>query len=168
MGLMDEIRKLRHPYSNNDNTAYDDYDDEDEEEDYEEEPAPARRRNFTTRGAAATETAAERSTPVATTGAGRVTSINHSTNMQVVLVKPERYDQVSDIAARLRNKQSIVLNLETTDKNVARRVIDFLSGTAYALDGNIRKIAAYTYLVIPFNVEMVGETLEETETDSYI
>ena len=167
MGLMDEIRKLRHPYSNNDNTAYDDYDEEEEEE-YEEEPAPARRRSFTTRGAAATETAAERSTPVATTGANRVTSLNHSTNMQVVLVKPERYDQVSDIAARLRNKQSIVLNLETTDKNVARRVIDFLSGTAYALDGNIRKIAAYTYLVIPYNVEMVGETLDETEPDSYV
>ena len=167
MGLMDEIRKLRHPYSNNDNTAYDDYDDE-EEEDYEDEPAPARRRSFTTRAAAATDTATERSTPIATAGASRVTTLNHSTNMQVVLVKPERYDQVSDIAARLRNKQSIVLNLETTDKNVARRVIDFLSGTAYALDGNIRKIAAYTYLVIPYNVEMVGETLDESEPDSYV
>ncbi len=161
MGLMDEIRKLTHPYSDNDSSAYDDYDEEEEE--YEEEPAPAPRRSFTTRGAAAAESSNERSS-----GMGRVMNLNHSTNMQVVLVKPERFDQVSDIANRLRDKQAVVLNLETTNKDVARRVVDFLSGTAFALDGKIRKIAVSTYLVIPYNVEMIGETLEDSETASYI
>jgi cell division inhibitor SepF len=160
MGLMDEIRRLTHPYSDNDSTAYDEYD---EEEEYEEEAAPAPRRNFTTRGAAAAESNAER-TPTM----GRVMNINPSSSMQVVLVKPERFDQVSDIANRLRDKQSVVLNLEATNKDVARRVVDFLSGTAYALDGKIRKIAVSTYLVIPYNVEMIGETLEDTEPNNYI
>ena len=160
MGLMDEIRKLTHPYSDNDNSSYDDYDEE--EEVYEEEAAPAPRRNYTTRGAAANESGNERN------GMGRVMSINHSTNMQVVLVKPERFDQVSDIANRLRDKQAVVLNLETTNKDVARRVVDFLSGTAYALDGKIRKIAVSTYLVIPYNVEILGETLDENEVTNYI
>ena len=161
MGLMDEIRRLTHPYSDNDSSAYDEYDEEEEE--YEEEPAPAPRRSFTTRGAAAAE-----STPERTTGMGRVMNINPGNNMQVVLVKPERFDQVSDIANRLRDKQSVVLNLETTNKDVARRVVDFLSGTAYALDGKIRKIAVSTYLVIPYNVEMIGESLEDSETAGYI
>ena len=161
MGLMDEIRKLTHPYSDNDSSAYDDSDEE--EEGYEEEAAPAPRRNYTTRGAVASESGNERNG-----GMGRVMSINHSTNMQVVLVKPERFDQVSDIANRLRDKQSVVLNLEATNKDVARRVVDFLSGTAFALDGKIRKIAVSTYLVIPYNVEMLGETLEDNETASYI
>lgn len=160
MGLMDEIRRLTHPYSDNDSTAYDEYD---EEEEYEEEAAPAPRRNFTTRGAVAAESNAER-TPTM----GRVMNINPSSSMQVVLVKPERFDQVSDIANRLRDKQSVVLNLEATNKDVARRVVDFLSGTAYALDGKIRKIAVSTYLVIPYNVEMIGETLEDTEPNNYI
>lgn len=160
MGLMDEIRKLTHPYSDNDSSAYDDYDEEDEG--YEEEAAPAPRRNYTTRGAAANENDNERSNP------GRVMSINRSSNMQVVLVKPERFDQVSDIANRLRDKQSVVLNLEATNKDVARRVVDFLSGTAFALDGKIRKIAVSTYLVIPYNVEMIGETLEDNENGNYV
>ncbi len=161
MGLMDEIRKLTHPYSDNDSSAYDDYDEEEEE--YEEEAAPAPRRNYTTRGAAANENENERNSNM-----GRVMSINRSSNMQVVLVKPERFDQVSDIANRLRDKQSVVLNLEATNKDVARRVVDFLSGTAFALDGKIRKIAVSTYLVIPYNVEMIGETLEDTENGNYV
>ena len=164
MAFLDQIRKLTHPYSDNDSSAYDDYDEEEEE--FEEEPAPAPRRGYTTRGAAATETNTER-TP-GPSGPSRVMSISHSTNMQVVLVKPERFDQVRDIAARLRDKQSVVLNLESTNKDVARRVVDFLSGTAFALDGNIRKIAVSTYLVIPYNVEMIGETLEDSETAGYI
>ncbi len=160
MGLMDEIRKLTHPYSDNDSSAYDDYDDEEE---YEEEAAPAPRRNYTTRGAAANETDSQ-----ANGNMGRVMSINRGSNMQVVLVKPERFDQVSDIANRLRDKQSVVLNLEATNKDVARRVVDFLSGTAFALDGKIRKIAVSTYLVIPYNVEMIGETLEDNENGNYV
>ena len=160
MGLMDEIRKLTHPYSDNDSSAYDDYDEEEEE--YEEEAAPAPRRNYTTRGAAANDTDAQAN------NMGRVMSINRSSNMQVVLVKPERFDQVSDIANRLRDKQSVVLNLEATNKDVARRVVDFLSGTAFALDGKIRKIAVSTYLVIPYNVEMIGETLEDNENGNYV
>ena len=98
MALMDEIRKLTHPYSDNDNSDYDDYDEE--EDGYEEEPAPAPRRNYTTRGAAASESSNERSS--STNNMGRVMSINHSTNMQVVLVKPELFAHpVGDAAAQL-------------------------------------------------------------------
>lgn len=156
MGLMDEIRKLTHPYSDKEDEVYDDYDDEE----LEEEPAPAPRRSYTTRAAAASASEAPR------TNVGRVMNISSASNMQVVLVKPERFDQVTEIADRLRDKQAVVLNLESTNKDVARRLVDFLSGCAYALDGKIRKVAISTYLVTPYNVEVLGEMLEEIESNT--
>ena len=80
-------------------------------------------------------------------------NINATTQLQVVLVKPDRFDLVSDIADHLRDKQAVVLNLESTNKDVARRLVDFLSGCAYALDGKIKKIAISTYLITPYNVD---------------
>ena len=91
--------------------------------------------------------------------------MNLSTNsaMQVILVKPDRFDTVSEIADHLRDKKSIVLNLESTNKDVARRLVDFLSGVAYALDGKIKKVAISTYILTPYNVEIVGDLVEELE-----
>lgn len=152
MGLMDEIRKLTHPYSEQE----DDYDELEEELPAEEE-APAPRRTFGRSSAPA---------PVETpraSGAGRVVNINSGSQLQVVLVKPERYDQVSEIADHLRDKKAIVLNLETANKDVARRLVDFLSGCAYALDGKIKKVAAFTYLITPYHVGIVGDLVEELE-----
>lgn len=161
MGLMDEIRKLTHPYSDQEDD-YDDYDDEDEDGYEDDEPAavperPAPRRSFG-RSSAAPEPAP------AARGAGRVVNLNSNTQLQVVLVKPDRFDQVSDIADHLRDKKALVLNLESTNKDVARRLVDFLSGCAYALDGKIKKVAISTYLITPYNVNVTGDLVEELET----
>lgn len=91
-------------------------------------------------------------------------NINATTQLQVVLVKPERFDQVSEIADHLRDKKAVVLNLETTNKDVSRRLVDFLSGCAYALDGKIKKVAISTYLITPYNVGVVGDLVEELES----
>ena len=154
MGLMDEIRKLTHPYSEQE----DDYDELEEEIPAEEE-APAPRRTF---GRSSAPAPAPVETP-RTSGAGRVVNINSGTQLQVVLVKPERYDQVSEIADHLRDKKAIVLNLESANKDVARRLVDFLSGCAYALDGKIKKVAAFTYLIVPYHVGVIGDLVEELE-----
>jgi cell division inhibitor SepF len=161
MGLMDEIRKLTHPFSDKEDDVYDEYDDE--EETMDEESAPSQGRpSYTTRGAAAASAPASESGR--TTG-GRVMSINTPSTMQVIVVKPDRFDQVTEIADRLRDKQSVVLNLESTNKDVARRLVDFLSGCAYALDGNIQKVAISTYLITPYNVEVLGDnSSKEPET----
>ena len=160
MGLMDEMKKLMRPYSEEDVDEYD-YDDED---DMAPEPDPAptpRRTSF-----AVPETPAANSNNNNSSrrpGAPRVVNLNNSTNMQVVLVKPDRFDTVSEIADHLREKKSVVLNLESTNKDVARRLVDFLSGVAYALDGKIKKVAISTYILTPFNVEIVGDLVEELE-----
>jgi cell division inhibitor SepF len=58
----------------------------------------------------------------------------------------------------------VVLNLEEADKEVARRLVDFLSGAAYALEGKVKRVSAATYLVTPYNVELEGDqSLEELE-----
>ena len=90
-------------------------------------------------------------------------NLNNNSAMQVILVKPDRFDTVSEIADHLRDKKAIVLNLESTNKDVARRLVDFLSGVAYALDGKIKKVAISTYILTPYNVEIVGDLVEELE-----
>ena len=93
-------------------------------------------------------------------------NLNNGAQIQVILVRPERFDQVSEIADNLRDKRAIVLNLESTNKDVARRLVDFLSGCAYALDGKIKKIAISTYLVAPYNVEIQGDLVEDLENNA--
>ena len=155
MGLMDELKKLTRPYSEEDMDEYD-YDEEEDELDPEPEPAPAPRRS----AFAAPETSANNNRR---SGPARVVNLNNNTAMQVVLVKPDRFDTVSEIADNLRDKKAIVLNLESTNKDVARRLVDFLSGVAYALDGKIKKVAISTYILTPYNVEIVGDLVEELE-----
>lgn len=162
MGFLDELKKLTKPYADEEED-YDDYDDEPVEE--EEPPAPTSR--ATSRSATMTDPVYSRSSGLDTgrTTGSRIVNINTTTQLQVVLVKPERFDNVSEIADHLRDKHSVLLNLENTDRNIARRLVDFLSGCAYALDGKIKKVAASAYLLTPYNVEIVGDLVEELENN---
>ena len=153
MGLMDEIRKLTHPYAEPEDD-YDDYDDEPLDND----PPPASSRRSSA-GSSYSRTAPD----LPCSNAGKVVNLNSSMQLQVILVKPDRFDMVSEIADHLRDKQALVLNLESTNKDVARRLVDFLSGCAYALDGKIKKVAISTYLITPYNVDVVGDLVEELE-----
>ena len=155
MGFMDEIKKLTHPYSDAEEDDYDDYDDEPLDND----PPPASSRRSSSAGSSYSRTAPD----LPRSNAGKVVNLNSSTQLQVILVKPDRFDMVSEIADHLRDKQALVLNLESTNKDVARRLVDFLSGCAYALDGTIKKVAISTYLITPYNVDVVGDLVEELE-----
>ncbi len=79
--------------------------------------------------------------------------------MQVVLVKPERFEDVTSIADHLNDKKTVVLNLEVADREVSRRIVDFLSGATYANHGNIKKISKATFLIVPKGVDMMGELM---------
>ena len=97
--------------------------------------------------------------------ADKVVNINTTTQLQVVLVKPEKFENASDIADHLRDKRTVVLNLESTNKDIARRLIDFLSGVAYAQEGKIKKISAATYIITPYNVDIIGDLIDELESN---
>ena len=81
----------------------------------------------------------------------------------MVLVKPEQFENAREIADHLNMKKTVVLNLESANNETSRRLIDFLSGVAYANSGRLQKIASSTFIVIPYNVEMRGEILDEIE-----
>ncbi|MCI9669044.1 MAG: cell division protein SepF, partial [Oscillospiraceae bacterium] len=94
----------------------------------------------------------------------KVVNIHATTQLQVVLAKPERFDDASAVADHLNNKRTVVLNLESTNKDVSRRLIDFLSGVAYANNGQIKRVANSTYIITPYNVDIMGDLLDELES----
>ena len=95
----------------------------------------------------------------------KVVNINATTQLQVVLVKPERFDDASAIADHLNAKRTVVLNLESTNKDISRRLVDFLSGVAYANNGQIKRVANSTFIITPYNVDIVGDLLDELENN---
>lgn len=94
----------------------------------------------------------------------KVQIVNTTTQLEVVLVKPERFDEASDIADHLNQKHTVVLNLESTNKDVSRRLIDFLMGVAYANRGNIKRVANSTFIITPYNIGIVGDLTDELES----
>ena len=95
----------------------------------------------------------------------KVVNINATTQLHVVLVKPERFEDASTIADQLNAKRTVVLNLESTGKEVSRRLIDFLSGVAYANNGQIKRVATSTFIITPYNVDIMGDLIDELENN---
>ena len=159
MGFLDEFKRLAHPYE--------DEDDEDYEDDFDVSPRPVERRDRdrdrisrsepSYSSPAMDELEARRS--------NKVVNIRAATQLQVVLVKPERFENASEIADHLREKRTVVLNLESTNKEIARRLLDFLSGVAYANEGKIKKVAISTYIITPYNVDILGDLIDELENN---
>jgi len=106
----------------------------------------------------------ERERPVIDSRRGKVVNIHATTQLKVVLVKPERFETASEIADHLKEKRTVVINLESTHKDIARRLIDFLSGVAYAGEGKIKKVAANTYIITPYHVDIMGDLIDELES----
>ena len=146
MGIFDELKRLARPY-------------EDDDDEYEEEFTPV---NSVRESARDRDRERDRD---ADRRSNKVVNIHTTTQLQVVLVSPTRFENASEIADHLRDKRTVVLNLEQADKNVARRLIDFLSGVAYANEGTIKKVALSTYIITPYNVEILGDLIDELENN---
>lgn len=98
-------------------------------------------------------------------------TINYSQTqgqLQVVLVKPDRFDEVTSIADHLNEGKTVVLNLEESQRDVSRRIVDFLSGVAYANGGNMRKVAKNTFIIVARGIDVMGELLPEEFEDGKI
>lgn len=141
MSILEELKKLTHPYEDEDDDPAG-FEDELEERDMFED---RRSRTDDRRN--------------------KVVNIHATTQLKVILVKPERFENASEIADQLKDKRTVVLNLESTNKDVARRLIDFLSGVAYAGEGKIKKVAAHTYIITPYHVDIEGDLIDELENN---
>ncbi|MBM7598673.1 cell division inhibitor SepF [Virgibacillus halotolerans] len=89
-----------------------------------------------------------------------LTSMQQATS-KVVLCEPRTYNEAQEIADNIVNRRAVVINLQRVENNQAKRIVDFLSGTVYAVDGDIQKLGAETFLCTPDNVDVSG-TISET------
>lgn len=94
----------------------------------------------------------------------RVVDIRTTAMLQVVLVKPDKFEDARAIADHLNEKRTVVLNLEAASKDVARRLVDLLNGVAYANGGQLKKVSTNTYIITPYNVNVSGDLLDELES----
>lgn len=93
----------------------------------------------------------------------KIVNIHTTAKLQVVLSKPERFENAVEIADNLNEKRTVVLNLEGTNRDIAKRLIDFLSGVAYANGGQLKRVANNTFIITPYNVDISGDLIDELE-----
>ena len=175
MSFWDEIKNFTKPY--NEDEEFDDYDDE-MEDSFEEpaaeqpqrtprfgrrEPAPAQENTFTPANVNTTAF-----TPASGSGfSGQV--IGTSNKIQLVLVRPETFNDAPTIAANMCAKKAVVLNLEGVEKSLARRIVDFLTGCSYAMEGSVKKVSQSTYVFCPHNMEVLGDLKNlQGEVENYV
>ncbi|HIS49158.1 MAG TPA: cell division protein SepF [Candidatus Gallacutalibacter pullistercoris] len=150
-GFVDKIQKMWNPPDDEVDYVYDEEMEMQEEADAAEavqEEAPARRSS-------------------SAQGSNKVVNIHATAQLQVVLFKPENFgEETRAVADELLKMHTVVLNLEETKKETARRIIDFLSGVAYANGGKIKRVATSTYIITPYNVDLTGdEVMDELENN---
>ena len=167
MSFWDNVKKFAQPYSDED---YDDYDEEMDtlEEETQDTTVRGRRPSpfATTAAPAAPAAAAAPAAPAASTPSFGGQVLNMSSGKQeVVLFHAKTFDDAAKAADELRKRKAVILNMENVDKALTRRVVDFLSGSVYALDGRVKKVAQSTYLFCPHNMDVVGD-LESLQSES--
>jgi len=92
---------------------------------------------------------------------GKVVNIHTANQFKVVIMQPETFDEAKDVCDHLKTKKPVVVNLETLEKESAQRIVDFLSGSVYALDGNIQKVSNAIFVIAPNNVDIMGDFKDE-------
>ena len=171
MSFWDNVKKFAQPY------ADEEYDDEYDEEmedfgDESQESAPRSRRTSPFASAVSdtdSDFGATASSPAASERSFSGQVLNMSSGKQeVVLFHAKTFDDAAKAADELRRRKAVILNMENVDKALTRRVVDFLSGSVYALDGSVKKVAQSTYLFCPHNMDVVGDLESFQAEGSYI
>ena len=157
MRFLDEFKRLAHPYEDEEEDEF--------EDDFDTSPRPVERRERERRERSEPSYSSPAMDELEARRSNKVVNIRAATQLQVVLVKPERFENASEIADHLREKRTVVLNLESTNKEIASRLLDFLSGVAYANEGKIKKVAISTYIITPYNVDILGDLIDELENN---
>ena len=162
MGLLDELKKLTKPY-----------DDEDYLEENLAEPVRVGTQNPANRSYAQYAEPPRAAEPAQQPRRPYVFSRNGAQPQQayaaqgaprLLLVRPDRFEVAADIADRIRERNAIVLNLENTQKDTTRRILDFLSGVTYALGGTVKRVSGNTFIITPSGVDFTGEAYEEAQS----
>lgn len=98
----------------------------------------------------------------------KVVSLNQGAPVNLVVVKPEVFDEARDVATHLKERKTVVMNLENVDLDVARRIVDFMSGSVFALDANIQKVSNGIFVIAPNNVGIMGDFKDDFRKTSFL
>ncbi len=160
MGLFDKVRGAFAP------SGYDDdYDDDFEGYD---EPAKTSREAMDYAPSSVRSTSAAPSYQTTKRSSSQVVSIHTNVQMQVCIVKPEKYEDAQEICDQIKSRRPVVVNLEKIEYPTAQRIMDFLTGTCYSLDGTIQRVANNIFIIAPENVDVSGDFKEELKTKGVI
>ena len=168
MSFWDNVKKFAQPYDDED---YDDYDEELDTFEEPEQEAPRTRRPspFSSSASAPAAPAAAPAAPAAAPSFGGQVLNMSSNKQEVVLFHAKTFDDAAKAVDELCKRKAIILNMENVDKALTRRVVDFLSGAVYALDGRVKKVAQSTYLFCPHNMDVTGDLENiKAENESYV
>lgn len=91
----------------------------------------------------------------------KVVQIPQAQQIKMKIAKPTNFDQADEIVMQLKEKNAVVINLEYVSKDVARRIVDVISGAVKALDGNIEKVSNSIFVIAPYNYDIVNEVTKE-------
>jgi len=97
----------------------------------------------------------------------KVVNMHTSSQIKLVVVQPSVFDDAQSICDHLKNKKPVIVNLENMEKDVAQRVIDFLCGSVYIIDGHIQKVSNGIFVVAPNNVDISGDLSEEFKNKTF-
>ncbi len=172
MGILDTLKNLTRPYDDEDEFYDDDTELETDIRPMGQASAPSgeKKSSFFSGGMPESEPSAPRpafSGRRDKSESGKVMNLNSGGN-KVVFMKPERYETSKEICDHLQSKRIVLLNLDDTSKEIARRILDFMAGATYALGGKITRISSSTYIITPYSVDIVGgDLMEELESSGF-
>ena len=158
-GFVQKIKNMWNPPDDEYDEYYED-DDREEEEEYDTPVSSGRERETSRRTSSSFP-------PSSSSSGNKVVNIHATAQLQVVLFKPEHFgEETRNVADELLKMHTVVLNLENTSKDISRRIIDFLSGVAYANGGKIKRVATNTFIITPYNVDLTGDdVMDELENN---
>ena len=98
---------------------------------------------------------------------GKLVNLSNANQLKLVVMQPTSFDDAQDVCDHLKEKKPVVINLEYADKETARRLIDFLSGAVYGVDGHIQKVSPTIFLIVPFNVDILSDSKEDKNKGTF-
>lgn len=105
--------------------------------------------------------------PTSTRKGAQVVSIHTQKQIKVVVMEPTAFEESQNIADQLKNRRPVIVNLENAERNLAKRIVDFVSGTTYALGGNMQKVGNGIFLFVPNNVDISGEMKDDLKEKGF-
>lgn len=99
---------------------------------------------------------------------GKIVNFQASVQMEVVVIQPETYDEAQDVCDHIKSQRPVIINLESMDRVIAQRIMDFVSGACYTLNGNLQRVTNNIFIIAPENIDVAGDFREELKSNGII